>query len=60
MDVIILLIVFSLVVALIFLAAFIWAVRSGQFDDTHSPSVRILMDRSKKSKIQPGTQQKDK
>ncbi len=27
-----------------FLAAFIWAVRSGQYDDDYSPSVRILFD----------------
>jgi len=44
MSVLVLLISFSLIVALIFLAAFIWAVRSGQFDDTESPSVRILLD----------------
>ncbi len=44
MSVLVLLISFSLIVALIFLAAFIWAVRSGQFDDTDSPAVRILFD----------------
>lgn len=44
MSVLVLLISFSLIVALIFLAAFIWAVRSGQYDDTESPSVRILFD----------------
>jgi cbb3-type cytochrome oxidase maturation protein len=31
-------------VALGFLGAFIWAVRSGQFDDTGTPPVRILAD----------------
>ena len=44
MSVIILLILFSVVVATVFLIAFIWAVRSGQFDDTKSPSVRMLFD----------------
>ena len=44
MSVIILLIIFSVIVATVFLVAFIWAVRSGQFDDTKSPSVRILFD----------------
>ena len=44
MSVIILLIIFSVIVATAFLIAFIWAVRSGQFDDTKSPSVRILFD----------------
>jgi cbb3-type cytochrome oxidase maturation protein len=27
-----------------FLAAFAWAVRSGQFDDTVTPAIRILLD----------------
>lgn len=31
-------------VALGFLAAFVWAVRSGQFDDTATPPIRILFD----------------
>lgn len=35
---------FSLLVALIFLGAFIWAVKSGQYDDKYTPSVRILLD----------------
>ncbi len=44
MPVIILLIIFSIIVATVFLFAFIWAVKSGQYDDTESPSVRILFD----------------
>lgn len=44
MSVIILLIIFSVIVATAFLIAFIWAVRSGQYDDTKSPSVRMLFD----------------
>jgi len=46
MKVILLLIGASLVVALAFLGAFIWAVRSGQYDDTYTPSVRMLFDES--------------
>ncbi|MCC6768177.1 MAG: cbb3-type cytochrome oxidase assembly protein CcoS [Bacteroidia bacterium] len=34
----------SLCVALLFLAAFLWAVRKGQFDDNYTPSVRILFE----------------
>jgi len=34
----------SLFAALIFLGAFIWAVRTGQFDDNETPSIRILFD----------------
>ena len=44
MGVIIFLILFSLIVALIFLVAFFWAVKSGQFNDTHTPSIRMLYD----------------
>lgn len=34
----------SILLALIFLIAFFWAVRNGQNDDTYTPSVRILFD----------------
>jgi cbb3-type cytochrome oxidase maturation protein len=34
----------SVIVASCFLIAFIWAVRRGQFDDTVTPSLRILPD----------------
>jgi cbb3-type cytochrome oxidase maturation protein len=44
MSVILILILTSLAVAGGFLAAFIWAVRSGQYEDTQTPSMRILMD----------------
>jgi len=30
--------------AMAFLFLFIWAVRRGQYDDTYTPSVRILFD----------------
>jgi cbb3-type cytochrome oxidase maturation protein len=50
MSVIIILIVISLIVALLFLAVFVWAVRSGQYDDTVSPSIRILFDDNKQKK----------
>jgi cbb3-type cytochrome oxidase maturation protein len=44
MSVIYLLISISIVVALAFLYAFIRAVRSGQYDDDYTPSVRMLFD----------------
>jgi cbb3-type cytochrome oxidase maturation protein len=44
MSVIFLLIIISLIVALVFLYAFIKAVRQGQFDDSYTPSVRVLFD----------------
>jgi len=33
-----------LLVAIGFLAAFLWAVKSGQYKDTFTPSVRMLFD----------------
>jgi len=42
MSVILILILASLGIASTFLAGFIWAVRSGQFEDTVTPSMRIL------------------
>lgn len=44
MTIIFLLIGISLLVALVFLVAFLWAVRSGQYDDEYTPSVRMLFD----------------
>jgi cbb3-type cytochrome oxidase maturation protein len=44
MIVILLLIPLSIVIAIGFLAAFIWAVRSGQYEDTCTPSMRLLME----------------
>ncbi|MBE2279952.1 MAG: cbb3-type cytochrome oxidase assembly protein CcoS [Ignavibacteriaceae bacterium] len=50
----------SLFVALIFLIAFFWAVKSGQMDDTYTPSVRVLFDDdlSDKNKISNNKQDK--
>jgi cbb3-type cytochrome oxidase maturation protein len=42
MSVILILILASLAVALAFLGGFIWAVKSGQFEDTCTPAMRIL------------------
>ncbi|MEI6173176.1 MAG: cbb3-type cytochrome oxidase assembly protein CcoS [Bacteroidota bacterium] len=47
MSVILVLVVFSVVLAGGFLAAFFWSVRNGQYDDTYSASVRILFDDDK-------------
>lgn len=44
MSVIFLLIPLSIAIAGAFLAAFIWAVRSAQFEDTCTPSMRVLTD----------------
>ena len=47
MSVIIFLIIIGIVVAGGFLFGFIWAVKSGQYDDTESPAVRMLFDDAK-------------
>lgn len=47
MGVILVLIAFSVFVAVGFLLAFIWSVRNGQYDDPYGASVRILFDDDK-------------
>ena len=49
MSVIIVLIGFSLLVAIVFLVAFLWSVKSGQYEDDYTPSVRILFEDEKPS-----------
>ncbi len=44
MSVIYILITVSICVAIIFLVAFIKAVKSGQYDDDYTPSVRMLFE----------------
>lgn len=44
MSALYLLIGFSLAVALVFLAAFLWALRTDQYRDTCTPAMRVLFD----------------
>ena len=44
MTIIFLLTGISLLVALTFLGAFFWAVRSGQYEDDYTPAVRMLFE----------------
>lgn len=44
MEVIFILIGCSLLVALLFLGLFFWSVQNGQYDDAHTPAMRILFD----------------
>jgi cbb3-type cytochrome oxidase maturation protein len=54
MSVIYLLISISIVVAVAFLFAFVKAVKTGQYDDDYTPSVRMLFDDElKKTKNNP-------
>jgi cbb3-type cytochrome oxidase maturation protein len=44
MSIIYLLISVSVLVAIIFFIAFVYSVKKGQYDDTYTPSVRMLFD----------------
>ena len=44
MSVMLILLSASLLLALGFLAGFIWSVRTGQYEDDYTPSVRMLFD----------------
>jgi cbb3-type cytochrome oxidase maturation protein len=44
MEILFLLLIFSLIISVGFLIAFIINVKNGQFDDTYSPSTKILID----------------
>ncbi len=61
MSVIIILVLIGVVVAGGFLVAFIWAVKSGQYDDIQSPAVRILYDNKEFSEnVTESTTEEDK
>jgi cbb3-type cytochrome oxidase maturation protein len=61
MSVILILILASLTMALLFLGGYIWAVRSGQYDDTLTPSMRILTDETTKAErtLNPSTNESE-
>ncbi|MBX2829254.1 MAG: cbb3-type cytochrome oxidase assembly protein CcoS [Flavobacteriaceae bacterium] len=44
MSIIYMLLAISVVVAIVFFIAFVLSVRKGQYDDTYTPSVRMLFD----------------
>jgi cbb3-type cytochrome oxidase maturation protein len=54
MTIIVLLIAAGGAVAIGFLAAFVWAVRTGQFDDVVSPAWRVLFDDAPKQSSDSG------
>ncbi len=56
MEIIFLLILISLLVAAGFLLAYLWAAKSGQFDDDYTPSVRMLFD-NELVEPEPGTEE---
>lgn len=56
MSVIFILIPLSILIAAGFLAAFIWAVCSGQYEDTTTPSMRLLLDDKHPAPAKPADQ----
>ncbi len=44
MSIIYLLLSVSVLVAVVFFVVFVYSVKSGQFDDTHTPSIRMLFE----------------
>ena len=44
MDILIILIIISFIVALGFLVSFMWAVKNDQYEDIYTPAVRMLFD----------------
>lgn len=44
MLIVVVLISISLTIALVFLGLFLWNMKSGQYDDVYTPSVRMLFD----------------
>jgi cbb3-type cytochrome oxidase maturation protein len=55
MSVMILLIIFSMLTAGVFLLAFFWAAQTGQFEDSITPSLRMLIDDSEPESLPADT-----
>lgn len=53
MNIIYFLIGCSILMALLFLAAFFWAMKDGQNDDMQTPAIRMLFDDDKPNSILP-------
>ncbi|MGB1039506.1 MAG: cbb3-type cytochrome oxidase assembly protein CcoS [Flavobacteriales bacterium] len=47
MNILFVLIGISITIAIIFLLLFTWAVKSGQYEDDYTPSIRMLFDENK-------------
>jgi len=57
LSVLFILIGISIIVAGSFLAAFLWSVQTGQYDDDYTPSVRILFEDDQDEIAVTGSQQ---
>lgn len=59
MSILLMLIPISLVLLGLAIAAFVWAVRRGQFDDLDTPALDILDDEDKPAAASPRDKQQD-
>lgn len=59
MSVVFVLVFAAIVMAGAFLIAFIWSVKNGQYEDTYTPSVRILFD-DPEIKVEEETEKRDR
>jgi cbb3-type cytochrome oxidase maturation protein len=59
MEILFILIGFSLLVAIFFLSCFFWAVKTGQYEDRYTPAIRMLFD-EQQSKINSSVQHQEK
>ena len=55
MTVIFILLILSLLIAIGFLGAFTWAVKSGQYEDAETPSMRVLAEEDEVKDRGPST-----
>jgi cbb3-type cytochrome oxidase maturation protein len=61
MEIIFILLGISLIVGVLFLLGFLFSVKSGQYDDMYTPSVRILFENEKPLKVaEPEVEEKEK
>jgi len=54
MEILYLLVPLAVILAGVIVWAFLWSIRSGQFDDLEGPAHRILMDEDEPPRRQPG------
>ncbi len=47
MDIIVVLIFISLTIAIGFLMLFVWSIKSGQYEDTTTPAIRMLFEQNR-------------
>lgn len=60
MEILFILIGFSLLVAIFFLGCFFWAVKTGQYEDRYTPAIRMLFEERQPKINSPAPHQEEK